>query len=218
MASALSLNPSDTTNALLKRLINKVENGTFSEQDASIPVWTGPSSTVVWIQTLAYTGLSTSLIAAFGAVLCKQWLGYFKTSWFGKGSLDQRCKRRQQKLDGLQTWRLKTIIATLPIFLQLSLLFFGIALSANIWTQQRTVASVIIGTTSLGVVFYMYSVVASLQSPDCPFQTPVSAILKRGRSGAVTVLNSIRRGVLNMFNRIRCHMSLTARQCLGQAY
>ena len=218
MASSLTPNPNDTTNVLLRILINKVDNGTFSDQDASLPVWTGPSSTVVWIQALAYMGLSTSLMAAFGAVLCKQWLGYFKTSRFGKGSLDQRCKRRQQKLDGLEHWRLKTIIAMLPIFLQLSLLFFGVALSANIWTQQRTVASVIIGTTSLGIVFYMFTVIASLRSPDCPFRTPVSAILKRGLPHVVTVLKRVRRGVLNMFQSLRQDVPLMGRQAFWETF
>ncbi|KAF8527080.1 hypothetical protein JB92DRAFT_2699464, partial [Gautieria morchelliformis] len=73
MTTSLSPDPSDTTNALLKLLINKVANGTFSDQDASLPVWTGPSSTIIWIQSLAYTSLATSLLAAFGAVLGKQW-------------------------------------------------------------------------------------------------------------------------------------------------
>ena len=70
--SSLSPNPSDTTNALLKILINKVDNSTFSPQEASLPIWTGPNSTEIWIQTLAFTSLSTSLLAAFGAVLGKQ--------------------------------------------------------------------------------------------------------------------------------------------------
>ena len=181
METSLSPNPSDTTNALLKILINKIDNNTFAQQEASLPVWHGLSSTEIWIQTLAYTSLSTSLFAAFGTVLAKQWLGYFKTSRFGRGSLDERCKRRQRKLDGLHNWHFNTIIASLPVFLQLSLLFFGIALSANIWTQQQTVASVIIGTTSLGFVFYTFTVVASLRFPDCPFQTPVSTVLEHVR-------------------------------------
>lgn len=70
MESSLGPSLSDTMHALLKILISKVDNET-SEQDASLPVWTGPSSTEVWIQALAYLSLSTSLLAAFGAVLCK---------------------------------------------------------------------------------------------------------------------------------------------------
>ena len=87
MESGLSPDPSDTTNALLKILINKVDNGTFSDHDTSLPVWNGPSSTIIWIQVLAYASFSTRLLAAFGAVLGKQWLGHFKTSRFGRGSL-----------------------------------------------------------------------------------------------------------------------------------
>jgi Family of unknown function (DUF6535) len=158
-------------------LINKIDTGTFSPQEASLPVWTGPSSTTIWIQTLAYASLSMSLLVAFGGVLGKQWLGHFKTSRFGRGALHERCQRRQRKLDGLVLWRLSTIIATLPMLLQLSLLFFGISLAANVWTQQHTVASVIIAATSFGALFYSFTIVTSLRSPDSPFQTPVSTIL-----------------------------------------
>ena len=178
MQSSLSPSASDTTNALLKILVNKIDNTTFPVQEAVLPVWTGPSSTIIWIQTLAYTSLSSSLLAAFGAVLGKQWLGHFKTSRFGRGALQERCQRRQQKLDGLETWHFSTVIAALPVFLQLSLLFFGIALAADMWIQQHTIASVIMATTSFGLLFYFFTVVASLKSSDCPFQTPVSTMLQ----------------------------------------
>jgi Family of unknown function (DUF6535) len=178
MQSRLNPNASDTTNSLLKILINKIDNSTFPAGEASLPTWNGPSSTTIWIQTLAYTSFSMSLLAAFGAVLGKQWLGHFKTSLFGRGSLHERCQRRQQKLNGLKAWHFSTIIATLPIFLQLSLFFFGIALAAQIWIQQHTVASVIMATTAFGFIFYFFTVVSSLRSPDCPFQTPVSTMLQ----------------------------------------
>jgi Family of unknown function (DUF6535) len=193
MESGLSPSASDTTNALLMILINKVDNGTFSDQDAALPVWRGPSYTTIWIQTLAYASLSTSLLAAFGAMLGKQWLGHFKTSRFGRGALDERCKRRQQKLDGLEAWYFNTIMLTLPIFLQLSLLFFGIALGANMWIQQHTIASVIMATTIFGVLFYFYTVVASLKSADCPFQTPVSTMIKRAIRDAISFRRTVER-------------------------
>ena len=168
-----------TTNVLLMILINKIDNGTFPGQIDSLPVGVGLNATQIWIQTLAHASLATSLLAAFGAVLVKQWLGHFKTTRFGGGALPERCKRRQLKLDGLKRWHFSTIVSLLPIFLQLSLLFFGIALSANIWTQEHTVASVIIATTAFGVFFYFFTVVASMTSVDCPFQTPVSVVLHR---------------------------------------
>ena len=180
------------TNALLKILVNKIDNTTFPPEEAALPIWTGPSSTTVWIQTLAYTSLSSSLLAAFGAVLGKQWLGHFKTSRFGRGALHERCERRQQKLDGLESWHFSTILAALPIFLQLSLLFFGIALAGNIWTLQHTVASVIMATTAFGLIFYFFTIVSSLKSPDCPFQTPVSTVLLLALQGTSPFRKMIR--------------------------
>jgi Family of unknown function (DUF6535) len=173
-------------------LINTINSSTFPAQQALLPAWTGPSSTTIWIQTLAYTSLSSSLLAAFGAVLAKQWLGHFKTSRFGRGALHERCQRRQKKLDALDDWHFSTIIATLPIFLQISLLFFGIALAANIWTLQHTVASVIMATTSFGFIFYFFTVVSSLKSPDCPFQTPVSTMLQHAVGNMAVVRQVIR--------------------------
>ena len=193
MEPSLSPDPSDATNALLKILINKVDNGTLSDHDASLPIWNGPSSTIIWIQTLAYTSLFTSLLAAFGAVLGKQWLTHFKTSRFGEAVLYERYKIRQRKLDEMERWHFSTIMATLPTFLQLSLLFFGIALAENIWIHQHTIPSMVIAATSFGVIFYSFTLVASLKSPDCPFQTPMSTVIRRRIESAVSFRRTIRK-------------------------
>jgi Family of unknown function (DUF6535) len=137
-----------------------------------------------------------SFLTAFSGVLGKQWLGHFKTSRFGQGTLSQCCTQRQRKVDALKTLHSDTIIASLPILLQLSLLFFGVALAANIWTLQHTVASVIIGTTSLGVVFYFFTVVSSLKSSDCPFLNPVSTHLDR-------ILHTLRQTIIVWTRRAR---------------
>jgi Family of unknown function (DUF6535) len=224
MQSSLSPIPSDTTNSLLMILINTINSSTFPAQQASLPVWNGPSSTTIWIQTLAYTSLSSSLLAAFGAVLGKQWLGHFKTSRLGRGALHERCQRRQKKLDALDAWYFSTIMATLPIFLQISFLFFGIALAANIWTLQHTIASVIMATTAFGFIFYSFTVVSSLRSPDCPFQTPVSAILQHVVSNMAVVRQAIRQkwkerpesweDVLNILRKSSRHALRTAKDLI----
>ncbi|KAG1862342.1 uncharacterized protein F5891DRAFT_910962, partial [Suillus fuscotomentosus] len=75
MESNLSPDPSDTTNYLLKQLVqiglgNLAEAGTAPADPAS--TWS-PSASAVRIQLVAYASLSMSLLAAFGAVLGKQW-------------------------------------------------------------------------------------------------------------------------------------------------
>ncbi|KAG2340385.1 hypothetical protein BDR05DRAFT_890001, partial [Suillus weaverae] len=67
-------NPGETTNILLLHLIRMTANGTNSIPDISdVSSSTGYSSSAVWMQTLAYASLAFSVLAAFGAVLGKQW-------------------------------------------------------------------------------------------------------------------------------------------------
>jgi hypothetical protein len=125
--------------------------------------------------------LSFSLLAAFGAVLGKQWLGYYKSQRYDRGSQEERAKRRQEKFDGIVTWYFDAVVQSFPVLLQISLLLFGIALSVNMWSQQHTIAWVIIATTAFGFLFYSLTVMAALVSPACPFQTPISTILRMMR-------------------------------------
>ncbi|OAX37871.1 hypothetical protein K503DRAFT_656985, partial [Rhizopogon vinicolor AM-OR11-026] len=67
-------NPGDTTNALMVDLIKIIANGPNTGIDINnISSSTGYSPSTVWMQTLAYASLSFSLLAAFGAVMGKQW-------------------------------------------------------------------------------------------------------------------------------------------------
>ncbi|KAG2337278.1 hypothetical protein BDR05DRAFT_847490, partial [Suillus weaverae] len=67
-------NPGDTTNVLLLQLIQISVNGPNSVPDISnLSSSTEYPSSNVWMQTLAYASLAFSVMAAFGAVLGKQW-------------------------------------------------------------------------------------------------------------------------------------------------
>ncbi|KAG2053058.1 hypothetical protein BDR06DRAFT_886714 [Suillus hirtellus] len=180
MESNLNPNPSDTTNALLKQIVqiglgNLADAGTAPVDPGS--TWS-PSALAVRIQMIAYASLSMSLLAAFGAVLGRQWLGYYKSNRYGRGSEEERGKRRQEKFDGIVTWYFDAVVQTFPVILQISLLLFGIALGANMWYDQRSIAWVIIATTVFGFLFYCLTVMACLISPACPFQTPTSTMLR----------------------------------------
>ncbi|KAG2341018.1 hypothetical protein BDR05DRAFT_888993 [Suillus weaverae] len=180
MESNLSPNPSDTTNALLKQIVqiglgNFADAGSTPAEPAS--TWS-PAAPTLKIQMIAYASLSISLLAAFGAVLGKQWLGYYKSNRYGRGSQEQRGKRRQVQFDGLVTWYFDAVVQSFPVLLQISLLLFGIALGAKMWYEQPSIAWVIIATTVFGFLFYCLTVMACLISPACPFQTPISTTLR----------------------------------------
>ncbi|KAG1851572.1 hypothetical protein DFJ58DRAFT_640081, partial [Suillus subalutaceus] len=70
---AMQLNPSDTTNVLLAQLIQNISDGRSATQPTIPPSSTGFSSSKLWMQALAYASLAWNLLAAYGAVMGKQW-------------------------------------------------------------------------------------------------------------------------------------------------
>jgi hypothetical protein len=175
---AMQPNPVDTTNVLLAQLVQISLNGSSVAQPMIISPSTGYSSSDFWTQALAYTSLVFSLLAAFGAVLGKQWLGYYKTNRYVRGSLEERCKQRHRKFQGLEKWWFENVLGSFPDLLKFSLFLFGLSLGAAMWSQQQTISTLIITTTASGVLFYVLTIVASVLYPDCPFQTRVSPVIR----------------------------------------
>ena len=145
--------------------------------DNPFPRWNGPEPTVVHVQSILYSSLAASLLAAFVAVLGKQWLNrYVRVDM--RGSIIDRSRDRQRKIDGMVTWQFDLIMEGLPLMLQAALLLLGYALSEYLYSLGKIVASVVIGFTSFGLLFYLLIVSAATLSYNCPFQTPLSLILR----------------------------------------
>ena len=175
--SQLKPDPNEDSAALLRVLIHKMDNTTFGNNVPTIPQWTGPSPTIVHVQAILFASLAVSLLAAFLAVLGKQWLNRY-TSSDVRGSAVGRGQGRQQKLDGIVTWYFDHVMQSLPLMLQAGLLLLGCALSRYLWEVNTIVASVVVGVTSFGVLFYLFIVVAGASSVNCPYQTPVAQVLR----------------------------------------
>jgi hypothetical protein len=170
-------NPAENTNVLLLRLIQIAADPNAVHDISNLSSSTGYPPSTIWMQALAYASLAFSVLAAFGAVLGKQWLNAYKAAR-GQGSLEERCTQRQKKLDGLEQFHLQTVLHTFLVLLQISLLQFCLSLSANMWLQQRTISSVIICTTAFGMLFYASTTLLSRLYPDSPFHTPGSEVLR----------------------------------------
>jgi hypothetical protein len=80
------------------------------------------------------------------------------------------------KLNGLEYFHLQTVLQAFLVLLQISLLLFGLSLSANMWAKQTTISSVIICTTAFGILFYVATTLVSVLRPDSPFRTPGSEL------------------------------------------
>ncbi|KAH8106844.1 hypothetical protein BXZ70DRAFT_253047 [Cristinia sonorae] len=175
MAPDLSPDSNVTTQLLLQALLVAV-NGT-SPLSTPIPsTWAGPTATAIWVQSLLYASLSCSLFAVLGAVLAKQWLINY-SGIAEKGTIERRSMDRQAKLDAIETWHLVTILEIVPILLQMSLLLFGVALSAYILNLQRGIGYVLIVINGIGALLYSWFTLVPLFYTHCPFKTSLTSML-----------------------------------------
>ena len=125
----------------------------------SIPRWSGPDPAIVQVQCILFAALISSLLAAFIAMLGKQWLSRYKQN-DTRGSALDRSRARERILTGLETWKFGAVMESLPLFLQFALLLFGFALSRYLWEVDRSVSSVVICFTYFGFLFYLIIVTA----------------------------------------------------------
>ena len=152
-----------------------IANSTFQEiPDLGISpddsVWTGPDPIIVGIQTVLFSSLSLSLIAAFITMLSKQWLRHYFSSY---GSVVERGRDRYRKIKGMNTWHFELIMKCLPLLLQAALLFFSYALAFYLATIDNVIATVALCFTSFTLLFYFIIAVAT-SFYNRSFQTPLS--------------------------------------------
>lgn len=174
--SKLEPDPNDMTAAYMQILIHALNNTLFPDADPSSVAWTGPPLQIVAVQSLLYASLTTSLFAAFLAMLGKQWVNRYLRN--RGGSTADKSRDRQRKLDGLEKWRFHLAIESLPVMLQFALLLLGCALSLYLWTISRTVAGVVIAVTLFGLTSYAFLTLAATFYYNCPYQTPPSIIIR----------------------------------------
>ena len=122
-------------------------------------------------------------------MLGKQWLNRYASTDV-RGTAVERSQNRQRKLDGIVAWYFDPVMELLPLMLQASLLLLGCALSRYLWGVDITVASVVIGVTSSGIILYIFIVVAGAASKSCPYQTPGSHAIRCLRPKVQSVLRS----------------------------
>ena len=176
--SQLQSDPNEETAALLRVLIYKIDNTTFGNDVPTLPQWTGPPRAIVQVHSILYASLAASLLSAFLAMLGKQWLNRYELTDMRETAIE-RSQNRQRKLNGVVAWYFYHVMESLPSMLQAALVLLGCALSRYLWEINTTVASVILGVTSFGVVFYLFVVVAGAASVNCPYQTPGAHVLRR---------------------------------------
>ncbi|KAF9785280.1 hypothetical protein BJ322DRAFT_1108733 [Thelephora terrestris] len=159
------------------RIIAESKGLNLPANPSSDSPWTGPNPTLIHVQAILFSSLAVSLLAAFVAMLGKQWLNRYSQADM-RGSPTVRSRDRQRKMEGMATWRFRFVMESLPMMLQAALLLLGCALSKYLFTIDDLVAWVVVGFTASGLLFYLLIVIAATISCDSPFQTPLSLIIR----------------------------------------
>jgi len=170
-------NLNEETNALIRVMIYTMNSTAFGGEAPTVPQRTGTPPPMVQVQAILVASFCVSLLSALLAMLGKQWLNRCAPVNI-RGTIVERSRYRQRKLDGIANWYFDYVMESLPLMLQGALLLLGCALSRYLWEYNTTVASVVVGVTSFGVLFYLFIVIAGVASVNCPYQTPAADFLR----------------------------------------
>lgn len=131
-----------------------------------------PQTWVVQLNILWFSSLIFSLSAALIAILVKQWLSEYNTGL--SGTSRQTARLHQYRLDGLIKWRVETIIAILPVLLQIALALFLAGLILLLWNLHHAVAQAAV--VLVGLLFLFTSITTILPSfvEGCSYLSPPS--------------------------------------------
>ena len=175
--SKLEPDPNEQSAAILRAILLTLNHSAIPGETPTVPlVQKYPPSEIVTVTGLMYASLLISLLAAFIAMLGKQWLNRYLRN--AGGSTIERCGDRQRKCDGLKKWPFHLFVESLPIMLQVSLLLLACGLCRRMWSINPPVAYILLVLTTLGILFYAIIVIVGTSSYECPFQTPASTALR----------------------------------------
>ena len=124
----------------------------------------------VWLNVLWFSSLIFSLSAASIGIMVKQWLNEYRAGL--SGSSRQTARLRQQRLNSLIKWRVASIVAILPVLLQIALALFLSGLLILLWGLNDVVAGVASALTAvLFIVTAASNLLPSLKR-DCCYISP----------------------------------------------
>ncbi|KAG8947968.1 hypothetical protein FRC04_010165 [Tulasnella sp. 424] len=171
--SMMSPDPTETTQDLVRELIRISANSTLTPTADLQPAAFSPTSDAILVNQLFTGSLTCSLVAAFFAVLGKQWIAYYKKR--GGGGVEKQRWEQLKRSMAAERWHLLGVLDTVvPVLLQIALLIFAVGLIVYLRTLSADLAYVTVTLVAVTVAAFLFTVAVSLWDPYCPFQTPAS--------------------------------------------
>jgi WD40 repeat protein len=137
-----------------------------------------PSGVAQAVNVLWFSSLILSLFAALFGIFVKQWLNTYG-NWNDIADPRKAVLVRDAYRRGLTSWRVPNILATLPLLLQLALLFFVAGLLTYLWTIDNVVAGALSVLVVTGVMVAVVAIVLPVYFESCSYKSPLGLLLVR---------------------------------------
>ena len=124
----------------------------------------------IWITAFWFSSLVCTLSASLIAIMVKQWLQQYSIRL--SGNSHEVARLRQYRYESLLKWHVVSIIAMLPILLQLALILFLAGIVILLWSLHPVLAGIATFLVGLLLVFTSATTVLPAFHPDCFYQSP----------------------------------------------
>jgi Family of unknown function (DUF6535) len=177
----------EDSEALLMDIRSALRNEPSSDPAASYK----PSSSQLWVNGLWFASLLITLFSAIVGVLARSWLVNHlpvstrkeDTDAYRRWTLDKRADK----------WGLPKVITGIPFLVQIAFFLFSLGLGIQTYDDNKRLGILVLSLVAVGTLLYLVATVLPLVLPpdSCPFQTPLSDILRDLYALVVTLFQSI---------------------------
>ncbi|KAG8790838.1 hypothetical protein FRC12_010865 [Ceratobasidium sp. 428] len=140
-------------------------------QGSSSDAFSPPHASVV-VNALWLLSLSLSVAVSLIAMLAKEWCYKFMSGRSGQ-AYDQG-RRRQQKWNGMERWKMQEMLTYLPGLMHIALLLFAVGLCIYLWGVNVGVAIPVTAVTSVATCLYTVVTILPWFDRFCPYSTPAT--------------------------------------------
>ncbi|KAG8793212.1 hypothetical protein FRC12_003502 [Ceratobasidium sp. 428] len=131
-----------------------------------------PPRSAVVVNVLWLLSLSLSVAVSLVAMLAKDWCHKFMSG--RSGPMYEQARKRQEKWNGMERWKMAELLVYLPIAMHLALLLFAAGLCVYLWDINVGVAVPVVVITGLATVVYAFATVLPFFDRFCPYNTPIA--------------------------------------------
>ncbi|KDN41130.1 hypothetical protein RSAG8_07684, partial [Rhizoctonia solani AG-8 WAC10335] len=152
-------------------------SSTLLTSEVETPVFQA-SAKAICVNVLWFLSLSLSVAVSLISMLAKEWCLEFMAGRTGPAG--PQARRRQQRWDGIERWRMKGLIMVLPSLIHLALLLFAVGLCVFLWDDVHFgVAIPVVIVTTLAAGAYFTCTVVPFLYDFCPYGTVLSRLVKQ---------------------------------------